>query len=272
VTAAVRRRVARRTSSGQETANSACYVFCIVECSGPPSVPDGLPRLPSGSGPRALVLAPGIWLAVADVPLKEYSKAAIERCLQDLDCVSVRAVAHEATIAGFFQRWPVIPLKLFTIFATEERALAHIRRRLVHVRRLLGNDRHREEWGIRLTIQPGELPAAPPAHMAGSGRDYLEAKKVRRRQSTSAAGVATHKEASQALSSLSKMAERTRRQKAVGVGPQAVLRAAFLVSSRRSNAWKAHARTLGLQLAKRGCRIEITGPWPPYNFVSARPS
>jgi hypothetical protein len=118
-----------------------------------------------------------------------------------------------------------------------------------------------------LTIQPGELPAPPPVHIVGSGRDYLEAKKIRRRHVREAAGVA-HKEASRVLSSLSKMAERTRRQKSIGANAQAVLQAAFLVSSRRSNAWKAHARTLGMRLAKRGCRIEITGPWPPYNFVS----
>jgi hypothetical protein len=217
------------------------------------------------------VLARGLWLAVADVPVKEYSKSAIERCLQDLDCVSTRAVAHQATIAAFFQRWPVIPLKLFTIFETEERAVAHIRRRLVQVRRLFSTVRHREEWGIRLTIHPGELPTPPPAHIVGSGRDYLEAKKSRRRHVSEAAGVA-HKEARRALSSLSKIAERTRRQKSMGADARAVLQAAFLVSSRRSNAWKAHARTLGMRLAKRGCRIEITGPWPPYNFVSARSS
>jgi hypothetical protein len=222
-----------------------------------------------GGVPRTRVLAPGLWLAVADVPPNEYSKTAIERCLQDLDCVSTRAVAHEATIAAFFRRWSVIPLKLFTIFENEDRALAHVRRRLVHVRRLLTSVRHREEWGIRLTIQPGELPAPPPVHIVGSGRDYLEAKKIRRRHVTEAAGVA-HQEARRALSSLSKLAERTRRQKSIGAGPQAVLQAAFLVSSRRSNAWKAQARTLGMRLAKRGCRIEITGPWPPYNFVSRR--
>jgi hypothetical protein len=218
-----------------------------------------------------VVLAPGIWLAVADVPLPEYSKAEIEQCLQDLDCVSMRAVAHEATIAAFFHRWPVIPLKLFTIFATEERALGHLRRRLAHVRRLFRAVRHREEWGIRFTVDPGELPTAPTARVVGSGRDYLEAQKVRGRESTRAAGAA-RKEASRALTSLAKMAESMRRQKAVGTGPQSVLEAAFLVSSRQSNAWKARARTLGQQLAKRGCRIEITGPWPPYNFVSARSS
>jgi hypothetical protein len=227
--------------------------------------------LPSGTVPRALSLAPGIWLAVADVPLREYSKAAIEQCLQDLDCVSFRAVAHEATIAAFFQRWPVIPLKLFTIFANEERALNHLRRRLGHIRRLFGALRHREEWGIRFTINPDELPTAPPARVVGSGRDYLEAKKVQGRDSIRAAGAA-RREANRALSSLAEIAERTRRQKVVGDGPQSVLEAAFLVSSRRSNAWKARARTLGLQLAKSGCRIEITGPWPPYNFVSARSS
>jgi hypothetical protein len=161
--------VASRESLARESADLACYVFCIIECSAKPSPPNDVPTLPLGSGPRTLALAPGLWLAVADVPVKEYSRPAIEQCLRDLDCVSMRALAHEATIAGFFRRWPVIPLKLFTIFATEERALAHVRRRLTRVRRLFGSLRDHEEWGIRLTIQPGKLPATPPAHIAGSG-------------------------------------------------------------------------------------------------------
>jgi hypothetical protein len=252
---------------------SGSYVFSVVQSARQPPVPGTLPSLPSAGPFRMLQLHEGIWIVSAPVSLRDYSKEAIERCLQDLDCVSVRAVAHEAAVAFYFKRGPVIPLKLFTIFSTDDRAVGHLRRRLAHIRRLFDLVRDREEWGVRVTIEPDEPPSAPPARIA-SGRDYLKAKKQHRQHSGRATGAA-RKEAGAALASLGRLAARTKRPTppaAAGGGRPTVLEAAFLVPSRRSTAWKARANAVGVRLAKRGCRLEITGPWPPYNFVSARPS
>jgi hypothetical protein len=225
-----------------------------------------------GGEPRVLPVDRNIWLVTADVPLREYSKEAIEHCLQNLDCVSARALAHEATVAFFFRRRPVIPLKLFTLFANDDRAISHVRRRAKQIRRLFDAVRDHEEWGVRFTINPDELRTAPAARGTTSGRDYLEAKKHRRRHANRAAGSA-RKEAASAVRSLGTLAAQTRRMKPpVGRSESPVVEAAFLVASRKSKAWAARARTLGVQLAKHGSRIEITGPWPPYNFVSARRS
>ena len=267
-------RSSTRARAAAPDGQSASYVFCLVESVRPPSLSGIPPTLPSGGEPRILPVDRNIWLVTADVPLREYSKEAIERCLRNLDCVSARALAHEATVTFFFRRQPVIPLKLFTLFANDDRAISHLRRRAKQIRHLFDAVRDHEEWGVRFTINPDELPAAPPARVTASGRDYLEAKKHRRRHSNRAVGTA-RSEAASAVTSLGKLAAQTRRMKSpvpVGQSESPVVEAAFLVASWKSKAWAARARTLGVQLAKQGCRIEITGPWPPYNFVPARRS
>src|SRR5262245_39090227 len=153
-------RSSTRARGAADDGQSASYVFCLLESVRPPSV-SGIPILPSGGEPRVLPVDRNIWLVTSDVPLREYSKEAIERCLRNLDCVSARALAHEATVAFFFRRRPVIPLKLFTLFANDDRAISHLRRRAKQIRQLFDAVRDHEEWGVRFTINPGELPAAP---------------------------------------------------------------------------------------------------------------
>jgi Gas vesicle synthesis protein GvpL/GvpF len=264
-------RSSTRARAGDHDRQSASYVFCLVESVRSPSLSGIPPTLPSGGERRILPVDRHIWLVTADVPLREYSKEAIERCLRNLDCVSTRALAHEATVAFFFRRRPVIPLKLFTLFANDDRAIKHLRRRAKQIRHLFDSVRDHEEWGVRFTINPHELPAVPPARVTASGRDYLEAKKHRRRRSNRAVGTA-RREAASAMTALGQLAAQTRRMKAplVGQSESPVVEGAFLVASSKSKAWLAQARALGVQLAEHGCRIEITGPWPPYNFVSAR--
>src|SRR5215468_10178861 len=106
--------------------NSATYVYCVVAAPRAPKltrVPAGLP----GAGPaRLLDLGRGLYLVVADVPLARYGEAAIERGLGDLEWVSRAAVAHEAVVESLIDAPAVLPMKLLTIFNSDERAIAHM--------------------------------------------------------------------------------------------------------------------------------------------------
>ena len=44
--------------------------------------------------------------------------------------------------------------------------------------------------------------------------------------------------------------------------------ASFLVKAKRRQAWKAHAARIESALVAQGHRLEMSGPWPPYHFVS----
>src|SRR5438552_1835163 len=109
----------------------ATYVYCLVAAARRPSlarVPAGL----SGTGrPRLLEIHPPAaggrrfdnWLVVAHAPLERYGETAIARGLSDLEWVARAAVAHESVVEAFISAPAVLPMKLFTIFSSDERAL-----------------------------------------------------------------------------------------------------------------------------------------------------
>src|SRR3954471_13076126 len=140
------------------------YVYCIVAAPRRPRlarVPAGVP----GAGKvRLLDVDAGLFLAVADLPLDRYSEAAINTGLADLDWVSRVAVAHEAVVESFIAATAVLPMKLFTIFTTDERALEHVRRERRRVGATARRVANHHEWGVRVIFdrtQAAEKPAAP---------------------------------------------------------------------------------------------------------------
>src|SRR5215471_11749186 len=102
------------------------YTYCIVAHATRPRPPrtGGLP----GVGPvRIIDVDRGLYLAVAHAPLDQYGADAINRGLANLDWVSRAAIAHEAVVESFAGASAVLPMKLFTIFTSDDRALAHVR-------------------------------------------------------------------------------------------------------------------------------------------------
>jgi hypothetical protein len=53
------------------------------------------------------------------------------------------------------------------------------------------------------------------------------------------------------------------------VASRLLLDAAFLVDTGRVEAFRAAARRLTHGLEAEGFSLELTGPWPPYNFIES---
>src|SRR5438034_5739949 len=103
-----------------------CYVYCVIASQRAPRRRRATRGLP-GTGPvRLLDAGGGLYIVVADAPLKQYGEDAINRGLADLEWVSRAAVAHERVIESFNGAAAILPMKLFTIFTNDERALAHV--------------------------------------------------------------------------------------------------------------------------------------------------
>ena len=138
---------------------SVTYAYCLLSARRPPPrgrQPRGLP----GTGPvRALDLGAGLRLIVGDAPLSRYGREPIAEGLRDLGWVSSCAMAHERVVEHFARHGTVIPMKLFTLFAGDQRATDHIRRSLARVRRLL--------------TQIADRRAEPRSCLESSARDRL---------------------------------------------------------------------------------------------------
>jgi hypothetical protein len=245
---------------------NATYVYCLVHSPKTPSKRGVPAAIPGAGAPRLLAIDRDVWAVVSDAPLERFTGERLQEEMQDVEAISRHAVAHAAVIEFFFRRAPVIPLKLFTLFSSDEKVVAHVRGQLAALKKMFVALRGLEEWGVRIIA--GEVEAES-ARTLDSGRDYLQIKK-RLHAETVAPPRATTRAIDGALRSMGRLASKTRKETlpSPGRGRPYAAGASFLVAAKRREAWKKQASTLASALAKQGHRLEMSGPWPPYHFVS----
>lgn len=257
--------------------SSATYLYCVVRAPGPlplAGAPGGLP----GCGPvRALDLSGGLWLIASDAPLPDYGSEEIERRLQDLSWVSDRALAHEAVVEHFSRAGTAVPLKLFTLFSSDERALAHIRDDRERLERVLLRIEGCVEWGVRIhfdesrarDVLAAEAGTGGDGH--GTGTSFLLRKKMEKDASRTLVA-RLRSGADDAFEELSlSSADAVRRNPTGPNGERLLLDAAFLVRQARAAEFEAAVERCAARLGPQGCELTLTGPWPPYNFAGEAP-
>src|SRR6202008_318390 len=128
---------------------------------------------------RLLQAGRDLWLVAADAPLGQYGGAPIERGLKDLDWVALRGAAHARVVEYFARRRTTLPMKLFTLFTEDARALADVGAGEARIRRVLDRVAGRHEWGVRVRLdaslarrQLRRRPAAP-SEGARAGTRFL---------------------------------------------------------------------------------------------------
>jgi hypothetical protein len=256
------------------------YVYCLVVADRRPALRRRFARLP-GAGPvRLLDLGGGRWLVAADAPLNQYGEQPINRRLSDLDWVARAAMAHEAVIEAFIDERAVLPMKLFTIFSGDERALDHIRADRRRIDALVKRVTDQLEWGVRVKLDrarrngPSPRPARSrtrtPARSGDVGLRYLLGKKAQR---DAAAGVTRRARGTVAkfydrLSGRSRLSARRSESEMPLRNTPVLLDAAFLVPRSRTAKFHALAAREARRLGRLGLDVSLSGPWPPYTFIN----
>jgi len=253
------------------------YVYCVIAAARRPRLARAPAGLPGTGTIRLLDVEPGLFIVAADAPLDRYGEAAISRGLADLDWVSRAAVAHEAVVESFIGETAVLPMKLFTIFTSDERAVAHVRADRRRIARAVKRVANHQEWGVRVVLDRTRVAGASAAKGStsrregtnSSGRAYLTRKKAQR---DATAELAAHaRETVAALyDRLAARARDARRRSASEMpmeGGPLLLDAAFLVARGRADAFQALTAREAKSLARHGYGVTVTGPWPPYTFV-----
>ena len=250
------------------------YVYGIVVSDRRPAlarVPDGLP----GASPLRLIeIARGRYLAAADVNARDYGEAAINDRLSNLEWVSRAAMAHEAVLEALASRATVLPMKLFTIYTSDERAVADIARDRARIDALVRRVGGHDEFGVRVVLDRAnaarrQTRARTATRPAATGIAYLAGKKAQRDVAIERAAHARGAVAD-LYDRLARRARLARRRAAgeltAGGGPL-LLDAAFLVPRARSRAFRGVVAREARALATHGYAVTLTGPWPPYTFV-----
>jgi hypothetical protein len=216
----------------------------------------------------------GLFLVVADAPLARYGEDAIQRGLSDLDWVSRAAVAHEGVVESFIEAPAVLPMKLFTIFNSDERALENVRRDRVRIDALVKRLTNHHEWGVRVVLDRTRAaaaagPARRTAAAAKSGAAYLTRKKAQRDVAVELAERARETVASlyDRMAARARSATRRSASELPAQGGPLLRDAAFLVPRTRSRSFQALAGREARSLSRQGYGLSLTGPWPPYTFM-----
>lgn len=240
------------------------------------------PRTTAPSHPRPTAPSHRDWLIVSSVPAHEYDEAALERGLPRIAWVGQRAMAHEAVVEHFLASPAVLPMQLFALFTSDERAIEHVTRDRRRIAKILARIERQLEWGLRLTWDESAARKTVEAkHRAGkagraggaggvvSGSSYLARKRdlldVNRVQLKAARA-----EADRLYRAMSRDASASKRRTATekaAPGSRLLLDAAFLVPAKRAAAFQASTRRSAKKLAPSGLVVSLTGPWPPYNFI-----
>jgi hypothetical protein len=249
------------------------YVYAVIAADRRPRLTRVPAGLPGAGSVRLLDVDKGQFIAVADLPLNKYSASAISSGLANLDWVSRVAVAHEAVVESFLATRAVLPMKLFTIFKTDERAFEYVRSQRARIAGLIERVANQQEWGIRVVLDRTLAAAAAPktrtAGARGSGASYLSRKKAQRDVSKELASRARDTVASlfDRLAARSSDAKRRSATELPAQGGPLLLDAAFLVPRARATTFKTLAARESKALARQGYGLTLSGPWPPYTFV-----
>lgn len=265
-------------------AGRGLYVYCVGRR-------EELEPLFSATVPEAIEPDAGLELVgagelaavVSRVPLEDYGEEGLPARLADAAWTATRALRHERAVEHFARRTAVAPLRFGTIYLRRESVARMLKERAATLREVLARLVGREEWGVNLFVERGTLRSriervsprlrelAERAASSAPGQAYLLRKKIEaaRDDETRTEMRRVAAEVERRLRAASDASSRLRVLKDEAAGPdETAARLAFLVAAEGFDAFRAEAERLAAEYAPLGFRLELTGPWPAYNFVA----
>jgi Gas vesicle synthesis protein GvpL/GvpF len=256
-------------------ATRVCYLYGVVRADRLPSL-DGVVGV--GDAPLSFVDSDLLVAVVADVARRDFIPTDVER--EDTAWLERAVRAHEFVLERCLEPGPVLPMR----FATTVRDHADVRA-LLHERhvefsatleRLLG---HRE-WGVKVLLSDPEALAQHVLELRGDlaarereladrspGAAYLVRKRLDREIALAGDDLSaelvhtTHQRLADASADACLPTGSQSR------GERVYLNAAYLVAEADEAAFKSVVAEIDREHSELGLRQELTGPWPPYNFV-----
>jgi hypothetical protein len=217
------------------------------------------------------------------VPLDQFGREAVEQNLQEPDWVRRRVLAHQAVLISLLSHYTIVPFRFCTVYLGEDRVLSALDAHYAPLDRALRELQGATEWGVKAFSNMEILAAHVEATSTGlqaqreavarakPGTAYFLRKKLEQAARREAEPAAT--QMAQALHArLAAQARRARvntMQSAAEHGQcdEMFLNAAYLVDDENWPAFRAAFDGLAESFGAQGFTLDLTGPWPPYNFA-----
>ncbi len=193
--------------------------------------------------------------------------------MQDLAWVGPRAYRHEQVVEAVMDGPdPVYPARFGTLFTTPERLASMLDTHEKALQSFFARVDGTEEWAVKgLLDRDAAAAAETEAEPSESGTAYLQRRKDEQ-EARASVDAWVDEVAEQLFDPLAVQAADARVLPVpgdAGRDQEVVFNWAFLVPVVQVEAFRAEADRESEKYASQGLSLDLTGPWPPYNF---RPS
>jgi hypothetical protein len=246
------------------------------------SLPEG-GLLGVGDGEVVLVPGDGFSAVIGAVPTADFAGAGLERNCGDLEWMAAQGLLHEQVIAWFVDHASILPSRFLTLFSSTAALREAMERDSSGIGEGLERFRNMREWDLKIGYDAERLEerlsevsdeireldraiaAAAPgkAFLLGRKRTDLARTETRAAARRLAAGL---------LGTLERYAAEVVRLALTSDETPVVLNAALLVDRDREQEALDLAERERLRLEELGVRVQFTGPWAPYRFITEEDS
>ena len=202
----------------------------------------------------------GLICWISRVPETDFARD-LSKNMQDLNWLATATTLHQQVVSAIAQEADVLPARFGIEFLDEKSLRSHIEGRQAALKADFDRIRGKEEWGVKVFV----LPVAPmPKKKIRTGKEYLEAKSALSRR--------TPERNSPELLDFAKKLQSLADEVSEG-GKFAAARRdlefhkTLLLKRVDRKKLESLVRSYSRKWKDRR-RVECTGPWPPFSFVS----
>ena len=255
------------------------YVYGVVPAGAAGELPRDLRGVDGGRGVSAVV-EDGLAAVVSPVSLVEFGEEQLHDNLNDVAWLEDKARGHEEVLDAILSRSTVVPMRLCTIYRGEPQVREMLTAERATFADALDRLEGKAEWGVKLFADPGALESAARSEGSAQGDDEDEVSagmaylNERRRESrvrevadelADRWAAATHERLSAIAAEA--LLNPLQRPEVSGRSGEMLLNGVYLLDDDAVGSFGAAVEDLEREYADRGVSVELSGPWPPYNFV-----
>ncbi|MGH9419967.1 MAG: GvpL/GvpF family gas vesicle protein [Thermoanaerobaculia bacterium] len=251
------------------------YVYAIARAGHPmPSPVDAI----DGSGRIDVVTAGALAAFVTPVDDVDFSQGVIDARAKDVEWLGSIGFRHQSVMNALMHGGTIIPLRAFTLFASDENVRKHLESERARMTKLLDRLDGKQEWTLRIEFDPQRWSEALVGRVgslralsdeiagAAAGKAFLLRKKLddeKKRASREAEQQVMSEVEGEVMKALACETVAETRQQRSGAFPQINV----LIERDEESRLAGLREELTRRYAAEGVTLALTGPWPPYTFA-----
>jgi len=251
------------------------YVYAIARAGHP--LPERVEAI-DGSDRIAVVTAGDLAAFVTPVDDVDFSQGVIDTRAKDVEWLGAIGYRHQSVMNALMHGGTIIPLRAFTLFASDESLRRHLENESARFTKLLDRLDGKQEWTLRVEFDPQLWSEALVGRVdtlralsdeiasASAGKAFLLRKKLddeKKRASREAEQQVMSEVERDVLEKLACDTVAETRQQRSGAFPQINV----LIDRDEEARLEELRDELARRYAAEGVTLALTGPWPPYTFA-----